>query len=116
MYAEQVGSLFNDWRGSAREGPNCKYQPDDDRKGYIHPHEHNSVAGAVFSRLWLVTTCAIVWGSELLSTYGRMFRRTSDGKGVWEHHEVCVRACVLVCVFWCVCGHVPSGSGLVIVL
>lgn len=116
MYAEQVGSLFNDWRGSEKQGPNCKYHPDDEKIGYIHPHPHNIVAGAVLHRLWLVTTEVIKAGSALLPSYGRTFSITSDGQGVWEHHEVCVRACVLVCVFWCVCAHVPSGSGLVIVL
>jgi len=95
MYAQQTGSLFNDWRGGDQERPNVKYHQDYDGRGYIHPHPLNRVAGAVMNRVWLVTTEEIRAGSELLAPYGKMFCPEAGG---WAHHEVCVCVCVVVCV------------------
>ena len=113
-FLQQVGSLFNDYRGGLSGTPRTKYVGMDDSKlsscgltpGFFHPYlgiiELKNVTRCVLFR----TECTVAKGDQLSITYGGKFSVTSQGVGVCEHHveiddEESKSPRVCLCVFVC---------------
>ena len=83
IYDQQVGSLFNDYRGGPRRYANCAYVKVDDSRGSGHRDLSNGATVIVLHRLCLRTDAEMPEG-PCLAWYGREFQQIADGQWVWD--------------------------------